>query len=102
MHHHQNRIVIAPSTLTDGWARLEQCHSHIDAVPSSQIAYNAEPTRAIRVTRIEHIGRAWVEGNTVQMSDIGRDATLCVQAETRALEEDGQGGYPLRNGPYIG
>ncbi len=101
VHHHQNRIVIAESTLSDGWARLEQCHSDIDAVPSSQITYGTDRIRAIRVTRADNIGRAWVEGHTVQMENIAPRATLCIEAETRALEPDGPRGFQLRNGPYM-
>lgn len=101
VHHHQNRIVLTESSLTSGWARLEQCHSHIDAVPSSQIAYNAERIRDIRITRTENIGKAWVAENTVQMQDIARGATICIAAETRALQQLGEGSYVLHNGPYM-
>lgn len=101
VHLHQNRIVLTPSSLVDGWARLEQCHSHIDAVPRSQITYSAKRIRGLTITRAEDVGRAWVENSTVQLTDIGHAATVCISAETRALESDGQGGFQLRNGPYM-
>jgi hypothetical protein len=101
VHHHQNHIVVTEASLVDGWVRLSQCHSHIDAVPSSQITYGDGRIRDLRVTRFDHIGKAWVEGNTVQMRDIAHEATICIEAETRALEPDGQGGFMLKNGPYM-
>lgn len=101
VHHHRNRIVLSESSLVDGWATLEQCHSHIDAVPSSQIAYNADRIRNLRITRAENIGRAWVEAHTVQMENISANATLCIEAQTQALSPDGQGGFQLKNGPYM-
>lgn len=101
VHHHQNRVVITGASLADGWVRLAQCHSHIDAVPRSQITYGAGRIRDLRVTRVEHIGKAWVEGHTVQMQDIAPGATICIEAESRALEPDGQGGFVLKNGPYM-
>jgi len=101
VHHHQNHMVITEASLVDGWVKLSQCHSNIDAVPSSQITYGNGRTRDLRVTRFEHIGKAWVEGNTVQMRDIAREATICIEAETRALASDDQGGFMLKNGPYM-
>jgi hypothetical protein len=101
VHHHQNRIVITGASLVDGWVGLAQCHSHIDAVPSARITYGAGRIRDLRVTRADRIGKAWVEANTVQMQDIAPDATICIEAQTRALEPDGQGGFQLKNGPYI-
>lgn len=101
VHHHQNRIVVTAKSLVDGWVRLAQCHSHLDAVPSLQITYGADRIRDIRVTRAENIGRAWVEGPTVQLENIARGATVCIEAESRALVQDGQGGFHLKNGPYM-
>lgn len=101
VHHHQNHVVITAASLADGWVRLAQCHRHLDAVPRTQITYGAGRIRAIRVTRADHIGKAWVEGHTVQMEAIAPDATICIEAESRALERDGGGGYVLKNGPYM-
>jgi hypothetical protein len=101
VHHHQNRITLTADSIATGWARLEQCHSHIDAVPSSQVVYSRQRIRDLRVTRADNIGKAWVQENTVQMENVGRDATLCVEAETRALAANDRGGFVLRNGPYM-
>lgn len=101
VHHHQNRITLSQQSLDTGWARLEQCHSHIDAVPTSQVVYSRDRIRALEVKRADNIGRAWVQENTVQMENVGRDAVLCIEAETRALAPEGAGGYVLRNGPYM-
>lgn len=101
VHHHQNRITLTAESISTGWARLEQCHSHIDAVPSSQVVYSRERIRDLRVVRAENIGKAWVQDNTVQMENVGHAAVLCVEAETRTLAADDRGGYVLRNGPYM-
>lgn len=100
VHHHQNHIVISAASLADGWVRLAQCHRHLDAVPRSQITYGAGRIRAIRITQADRIGRAWVEGHAVEMADIAPGATLCIEAESRALARDGAG-YVLKNGPYM-
>ncbi|MEW5769706.1 MAG: hypothetical protein AB1831_05010 [Pseudomonadota bacterium] len=101
VHHHQNRITIDDASLADGWVRLQQCHTHLDVVPSSQVVYREDFVRKLRVTHAEGIGRAWVEGPSVQLADVGHDARLCIEAETRALSARSGDSYFLRNGPYM-
>lgn len=101
VHHHQNRIIIDDASLETGWIHLEQCHAHLDAVPSSQVVYREGFVRDLRVSRTENIGRAWVEGPTVQLENVSPNALLCIQADTRALSALEGNSYFLRNGPYL-
>lgn len=101
VHHHQNRIRIDDASLDTGWVHLEQCHTHLDAVPSSQVTYREGFVRNLRISRADGIGRAWVEGASVQLENVGPDACLCVQADTRALSGREGDSYFLRNGPYM-
>lgn len=101
VHHHQNRLTITRASLESGWVRLEQCHSHLDPVPSSQIVFREGGVRALRLTRSENIERAWVAGHSVQMQNVAPAARLCLEAETRALSGDAQAGYRLNNGPFM-
>lgn len=101
VHRQRNHIVIGDRSLVDGWIDLTQCHDRLDAVPRSQVVFNRERSRALRITRAEGIGQAWVEGNTVQLADTRPGAQLCVRVETQALEPDGENGFALRAGPYM-
>jgi hypothetical protein len=101
IHHHQNRITLNQESLLSGWAKLEQCHRHLDPVPDMQIVYGSDRVRNIAVLRIENIDRAWVHENTVQMEQVARDALICISAETRALAADGENRFVLTNGPYM-
>lgn len=101
VHHHQNRITIRESSLEDGWVRLDQCHEHLDAVPDAQVTYREGRIRALRVTRVENIERAWAEAHSVQLRNVQRGAILCVEAETLALSRNGEASYSLSNGPYM-
>ncbi|MDP2834979.1 MAG: hypothetical protein Q8Q28_17095 [Pseudomonadota bacterium] len=101
VHHHQNRITLTPDSLGSGWVRLEQCHQHLDPVPSSQIVYSQDRIRALHIVRTENIERAWVDKNSIQMENIRHDALICIEAESRALLSDGANGYVLHNGPYM-
>lgn len=101
VHHHQNRIRIDDASLKTGWVHLEQCHRHLDAVPSSHVLYREGFIRNLRVSRAEGIGRAWVEGPSVQLENVGPEAILCVRADTRALSGREGDSFFLRNGPYM-
>ena len=100
-HTHRNRIQITAASLAEGWVTLEQCHENIDAVPAAQVLFRADGIRNLEITSSRHIARAWVEGPSVQLEDVGADATLCIRAESRALYRFGDGHYRLRNGPYM-
>jgi len=101
VHHHQNHVVIAATSLADGWVAIEQCHDALDAVPSSQIVFSRDRIRDIRVVAAEGIGEVWVEGHTVQLRQTQRGARLCLQAQSRALRHEADGSYVLRNGPFL-
>lgn len=101
IHHHHNSITIDDASLTDGWVRLEQCHDHLDAVPQAQIVYHADRIRNIQVLESRNIGEAHAEASSVQLRDVGRDARLCIRAETRALSRNGEQTWNLSNGPYM-
>lgn len=100
-HYHQNRIEITADSLDRGWVELEQCHENIDAVPAAQILFRADGIRALAIDRSENIGRAWVDGHSVQLEDVEPGAELCIRAQSRALQSLGDGMYRLRNGPYM-
>ncbi|MGQ9685038.1 MAG: hypothetical protein ACUVT2_01855 [Thiobacillaceae bacterium] len=101
VHHHHNRITILDSSLEDGWVRLDQCHTNLDAVPSAEVTYRPGRVRNLRVTRAVHIEDAWVEAHSVQLRNVQHGAELCVEAETQALSVNGESSYSLSNGPYM-
>ncbi len=101
VHHHRNVMTLDRDSLRDGWVRLEQCHHNLDDVARAQIIFRAERTRALRITDSINIGRAWVEEASVQLSDVGKNSSLCLAAETRALTASDDGGYRIDNGPFM-
>ncbi|HSO84474.1 MAG TPA: alpha/beta hydrolase [Thiocapsa sp.] len=100
-HRHVNRIRIGEESLSEGWIELTQCHENLDAVRAAQILFGAERIRGLEVVSAQGIGRAWVEGPSVQLTDIAPGARLCIRAESRAMYALGDGRYRLRNGPYM-
>ncbi|MFZ5558712.1 MAG: hypothetical protein ACOZDY_18685 [Pseudomonadota bacterium] len=101
VHHHHNAIQISERSLEDGWTVLTQCHENLDRVPATQIVFNPERIRNLEVVKAGNVGRAWVEGPSVQLRDVGAEAEVCLRAEALALRNHGDGTYTLSNGPFM-
>ena len=101
VHHHANRVMITRATLQNGWAHLEQCHKNLDPVAELQIVFNPKRIRKLVIRDTRNVGKAWVEGASIQLQDIKRDALICLSAETQSLESQGAGIYVLRSGPFM-
>jgi len=100
VHTVTNTITISDSSLQTHWVTLQQCHKNLDAVAASEIVYQYEQMRNLRLEHYYGIDKAWIENQSVQMKDIQRGATLCVVADVRILKPNNKGGYVIRNGPY--
>jgi hypothetical protein len=100
VHTVTNTITISDASLETQWVTLHQCHKNLDAVAESEIVYQYEQMRNLRVEHYYGIDKAWVENQSVQMINIERGATICVMAEVRILKPNKKGGFILRNGPY--
>ena len=101
IHHHHNTFIVSKSSLESGWIKLEQCHDNLDIYPRSQIVYNQDRIRHLRITEQQNIGEARIEDNTVQLTDVQGNARLCVEAESRALSAQKDGSFVLQNGPFM-
>lgn len=100
LYHFHNRLDLWVTSLEDGWVGLDQCHYNLDAVPELQIVYGAGRIRKLTVVSSEHIGRAWIDANSVQMQDLRRGASICIRGESQVLHREGDD-FVLANGPYM-
>lgn len=100
VHFHFNQLYITRESLRDGWLALSQCHENLDPVPELQIVYNRERIRDLMITSSKNIKKSWVEGHSVQLEDVQHESKVCIKAETRALQKEGDKIY-VRNGPFM-
>lgn len=101
VHHHENRVGIDAASLEHGWVDLQQCHANLDAVPRLEVLFRAGGIEHLKIVSTHNIGSARVEGPSIQLTDVGRQARLCLSARSQALRRNGDGVYVLRNGPYM-
>lgn len=96
----QTRLRLSPQSLQSGWAGIVQCHDRLDPVPDAEVVYRFRQMRELRITEASDIGHAWVEGQSVQLKDVGKSARLCVELEAKVLMGQDDGRYLLRYGPF--
>ncbi|MDZ7751287.1 MAG: hypothetical protein U5S82_06405 [Gammaproteobacteria bacterium] len=101
VHHHENHVAIDASSLEHGWVDLHQCHANLDAVPRLQVMFRAGGTEDLKIVSTHNVGSAYIDGPSIQLTDVGRHARLCLSARSQALHGNGDGVYVLRNGPYM-
>jgi hypothetical protein len=95
------QVIINEDSLKTGWVQTSQCHYRLDRAPALEVVFSPERARKLRILRTSNIGRAWVEGSSVQVEEIGAEAVLCIFSENRTLQRSGPGGYEWRGGPYM-
>ena len=101
VHHHYNIITLTDDSVRDGWALLEQCHDHLDKVPATQIVFREDRVRNLEIVSFQGIKKAWVEGATVQLRDIGDHARVCLKVQSQVLIKNTDGTYHVNNGPFM-
>ncbi|MBI5611911.1 MAG: hypothetical protein HY942_02405 [Gammaproteobacteria bacterium] len=101
-HHHHKHLTISAESLDTGWVTDRQCHYQLDQVGAMEVTFAPGRVRALEIARAEHIEKAWVEGSSVQLKNVGPNAVLCIHSENRILERDpSTGAYLLTSGPYM-
>lgn len=97
--HSENRIMVSESSLTDGWVSLSQCYHQLDAFPRVEVVYQYRQMRKLQVVSQKGISKAQVEGQSVQLEHVSKNASLCIRAEVQILTKE-KNGYYLKNGPF--
>lgn len=101
-HLQSTHVILSNESLKTGWLRVRQCHYHLAPVNAMQVLFRSGRVRDIRILQADNIERAWVEGSSVQLTNVGKDAVLCIESENRSLERNGADGtYEWTGGPYL-
>lgn len=98
--HSSNILTIEPHSLQSGWVNVEQCYRRLDPITKVEVVYRYKQMRGLRITQTSSIGKARVEGQSIQLEDVARHASLCMQAQARILYRQQDGSWLLRNGPF--
>src|SRR3989344_4271887 len=101
-HLHSTHVFITEESLKTGWVTAKQCHYNLDQVSALQVVFNPRRVRRIEILQVENIERARVEGASVQVTNIGKNAVLCILSENFAIKHNiADGTYEWHGGPYM-
>jgi hypothetical protein len=95
-----NRLTVTADSLVTGWVALSQCQSGLDALPAVEITYRYQTIRDLGIVSTREVGNAEVDGQTVQLTNVGAGAEVCVRAEVQVLKKTADGGFEIRSGPF--
>lgn len=98
--HSINTLTIDENSLDHGWVGLAQCYRHLDPVPVAEVVYRYRQMRGLRITNTHNIGSAQLQGQSVQLRDVLKNAELCIKAEVRIFYQNPDRTYSLVNGPF--
>ena len=98
--HSLNVLTIYPTSLDDGWVALSQCYQNLDPVAESEVVYRYKSMRDLKIVKYHNIGVAQIKGQSIQLTEVKKEAELCVTAMVRIFYSNPDGSYSLINGPF--
>lgn len=98
--HSINTLTITDNSLLGGWVQLEQCYTNLDPVQDAEVVYRYRNLRNLRIRSHTNIERAFTMGQSVQLTNVQKDASLCIQADIQTFYKGPDGQFVLRNGPF--
>ena len=101
IHHHSSLMIIEEKSLNDGWVKMRQCHNNMDVFGEVQIVFKPGRVKQMKVSSAINIEKAWVEGSTIQLVNVQKDASICLEGYSKALTMNDDGSYTLHNGPFM-
>jgi len=98
--HSGSVLSITDQSLRTGWVGLQQCYRNLDPIGKTDVVYRYKNIKQLKISAAGNIGAAKVDGQTIQLEDVGASAYICVQAEVQILEKTSRDVFVLSNGPY--
>ena len=98
---YESRVKITPASLASGSVEIATCHYQLDPIRKVVIVFNPERIQAIAVKSINKMASAEVKNNQVVLTDVERGASICIDLQSKALDQMGAGQYRLNAGPLM-
>jgi hypothetical protein len=98
---YESRVQISEDSLQSGVVQLRTCHRALDPNQKIVIAFNPERVRDITVVSTEGVGRAEVKGHLVELAEVTRGGSVCINLSSRALDRVDNNTWRLHAGPLM-
>jgi len=98
---YESRVMITAASLESGSVQIATCHYQLDPIRKVVIVFNPNRIQAIVVKSIDKMASAEVKNNQVVLTDVERGASICIDLQSKALDQVGAGQYRLNAGPLM-
>jgi len=98
---YESRVKITAASLESGSVQIATCHYQLDPIRKVVIVFNPSRIQAIAVKSIDGMASAEVKNNQVVLTDVERGASICIDLQSKALDQVGAGQYRLNAGPLM-
>lgn len=88
------------NSLKTGWVVIEQCYRNLDPVSQLEVVYEYQHMRKLKVTHQQLVGKLWIEGQTIQIENLSKGASICTKAEVKIFRHADKNTYLLLAGPF--
>jgi len=98
---YESRVKITAASLESGSVQIATCHYQLDPIRKVVIVFNPNRIQAIAVKSIDKMASAEVKNNQVVLTDVERGASICIDLQSKALDQVATGQYRLNAGPLM-
>lgn len=98
---YESRVKITAASLESGSVDIATCHYQLDPIRKVVIVFNPNRIQAIAVKSLDKMASAEVKNNQVVLTDVERGASICIDLQSKALDQVGAGQYRLNAGPLM-
>jgi hypothetical protein len=100
-YHYASRVDIGPDSLASGVVSITTCHHQLDPNAKIVIAFNPQRVQHIEVASTEGVERAQVQGHRVELTQVQRGGSACINLTSKALERVDDTTWRLYAGPLM-
>ena len=98
---YESRVKITAASLESGSVQIATCHYQLDPIRKVVIVFNPNRIQAIAVKSLDKMASAEVKNNQIVLTDVERGASICIDLQSKALDQVGVSQYRLNAGPLM-
>ncbi len=100
-YRYESRVRISEESLNTGVVTLSTCHYQLDPIRKVVIAFNPKRLQQLEIASASGMGSVEVKGHHVEMMDVKRGASICIDLQSKALDRIDEQTYRLSAGPLM-
>jgi len=98
--HSINQLTIDKNSIDNGWVKLQQCYKHLGILEQAEISYKYRFMKQLTLISKKNIDKASVKKQSIELSNIKKNAELCISADVRIFYQNPDLSFSLINGPF--